>query len=154
MTASFRSRRIASSLAIWLVSVASGLSVLAIAIFLQWLVYDDWMHRTGPVEIVGSLLASLLTFYIVMRWQESIRRHEEEMMRRFQTIQWMNDRVRNCLQTIDLLAFAHSQSAEQVKDTVDSIQAVLRDVLKEYDPGLDGAARADSQDREPLASRR
>lgn len=152
MTAPLRSRRIASSLAIWLVSIASGLSVLAIAIFLQWLVYDDWMHRTGPLQIVGSLLAALLTFAIVMRWQRSIRRHEEEMLRRFQTIEWMNDRVRNGLQTIDLLAFAHSQAAEQVRSTVDSIQSILREVLEEYEP--EGSAHADPQAAKFVAMRR
>lgn len=128
--------------------------MLAIAIFLQWLVYDDWMHRTGPLQIVGSLLAALLTFSIVMRWQKSIRRHQEEMMRRFQTIQWMNDRVRNGLQTIDLLAFVHSHAAEQVRSTVDSIQEVLREALEEYIPAPEGEAQTIHEDHESLTVRR
>lgn len=153
MKASFRSRRIASSLAIWLVSLASGLSVLALAVFLQWLIYDDWMHRTGPLQIVGSLLAAVFTFFIVMRWQKSIRRHREEMVRYFESIKWMNDRVRNCLQTIDLLAFAHSQAAEQVKSTVDSIESVLREVLEEYHPELAGTTRTNAREPDVLEAR-
>jgi len=120
----------------------------------QWLVYDDWMHRTGPLQIVGSLLAAVLTGGVVMRWQRSIRRHEEEMLRRFQTIQWMNDRVRNCLQAIDLLAFVHSQSAEQVRSSVDSIRAVLREVLEEYHPEPEGEAQVPSLHRAACEARR
>jgi hypothetical protein len=153
MSPSLRSRRIASSLAIWLISLASALSVLAISVFLQWLVYDDWMHRTGRLQILGSLLAAVLAFGTVMRWQRSIRRQKEEMMRRFQTIKWMNDRVCNCLQTIDLLAFLHSEAAEQVKSSVDSIQAVLRDVLEEYDPEAAGTMQTVTRDRETIAMR-
>lgn len=127
--------RIASSLAIWTVSMASALCVLALSVFLQWLVYDDWMHRTGPLQIVGSLLAAGFVFFLVMRWQMAIERHKEEMLRRFETIKWMNDRVRNALQTIDLLAFVSSEATGQVRDAVDTIESVLQEVLEEAHPG-------------------
>jgi hypothetical protein len=126
--------QIASSLAIWTVSLASGLCVLALSVFLQWLIYDDWMHRTGPLQIVGSLLAAGLVFVLVLRWQKTVLRHREEMLRRFETIKWMNDRIRNSLQTIDLLAFVNSQATDQVRGAVDAIESVLQDVLEESHP--------------------
>lgn len=128
------SRQIGSTLAIWLVSIASGLCVLGIAVFLQWLVYNDWMHLHAPQRWVGSLLAAGLASFAVMRWQLALRRRRTEMLRRFETIRWMNDRIRNALQTIELLAFANSQATEAVSAAVDAIEDVLRDVLAETQP--------------------
>jgi methyl-accepting chemotaxis protein len=134
MNASLRSRQLGSTVAIGLVSIASGLCVLAISVLLQWLIYDDWMHRTGPLQIVGSLLTAALATFVVLRWQIGIRRRREEMLRRFRSIERMNDRIRNSLQTIDLLAFVNSRATEQVRSAVDSIAAVLREVLEENHP--------------------
>jgi hypothetical protein len=129
-----RSHQIGSTLAIWLVSVASGVCVLGIAIFLQWLVYNDWMHLHAPQRWVGSLLASGLAAFAVLRWQFALRRRRLEMLHRFETIRWMNDRIRNALQTIELLAFAHSQATEAVSAAVDAIEDVLHEVLAETQP--------------------
>lgn len=128
------SHQIGSTLAIWLVSIASGVCVLGIAIFLQWLIYNDWMHLHAPQRWVGSLLAAGLASFAVMRWQLALRRRRTEMLRRFETIRWMNDRIRNALQTIELLAFANSQATEAVSAAVDAIEDVLRDVLAETQP--------------------
>ena len=98
------------------------------------LVYNDWMHLHAPQRWVGSLLAAGLASFAVMRWQLALRRHRTEMLRRFETIRWMNDRIRNALQTIELLAFANSQATEAVSAAVDAIEDVLRDVLAEAHP--------------------
>ena len=127
-----RSRHLGSTLAIWLVSLASGVCVFGVAIFLQWLIYDDWMHDHVPVRLVGSGLAAALATFVVMRWQLVLRRRREEMLRRFETIRWMNDRIRNSLQKIDLLAFANnSHATEAVSEAVDAIEDVLHEVLAE-----------------------
>lgn len=131
------SRHLGSTLAIWLVSLASGICVFGIAIFLQWLVYDDWMHDHVPVRLVGSGLAAALGMFVVMRWQFALRRRREEMLRRFETIRWMNDRIRNSLQKIDLLAFANNaDAAEAVSGAVDAIEDVLHEVLAETHPAV------------------
>ena len=52
------SRSIGSLLAIVLIALASGLWVLAIATLMQWLIYDDWLHQTGPLQMFGSLFAA------------------------------------------------------------------------------------------------
>lgn len=125
---------VGSTLAICLVSLASALSVLGFAIFLQWLIYDDWMHVHAPMRWVGSLLAAGLGFFAVLRWQLGLRRRRLEMLRRFETIRWMNDRIRNSLQKIELLAYANSPATEAVSEAVDVIEDVLHEVLTEAYP--------------------
>ncbi len=86
-------RHIAPRLAIWGLSLASGLTVFGLAIFFQWLIYDDWLHDSGPVRIVGSLLAGTLMFAVAFRWQIGVRARRLEILHRFETIRWMNDRI-------------------------------------------------------------
>lgn len=143
MKITLRSREIGSTLAIWLVSLASGLCVLGIAILLEWLIYNDWMHYHAPLRWVGSLLAAALAAFAVLRWQFAIRRRRMEMLRRFETIRWMNDRIRNALQKIELLAFANSQATEAVSAAVDAIEDVLCEALAEAHP-VAGDARRES----------
>lgn len=127
---------VGSTLAICLVSLASALSVLCFAIFLQWLIYDDWMHTHAPMRWVGSLLAAGLGFFAVLRWQLGLRRRRKEMLHRFETIRWMNDRIRNSLQKIELLAYANSQATGAVSEAVDVIEDVLHEVLTESYPDV------------------
>jgi Flp pilus assembly protein TadB len=116
-----------SRLAIWMISLGAALFVLGLSLFLQWFIYTDWMHRHGQLHI-GAVLAALLTWFVVLRWQLAARRRQLELLQQLETIRWMNDRIRNALQSIDLLAFAHSDAAEQVRGSVDTISAVLHAV--------------------------
>lgn len=125
---------IGSTVAIWMVSLAAGGCVLGLAIFLQWLIYNDWMHDHAPLRWVGSLMSAALITFVVMRWQLALHRHRTEMLHRFETIRWMNDRIRNGLQKIELLAYANSQATEAVSDAVDAIENVLHEVLAETRP--------------------
>src|SRR5437764_1044222 len=94
------SRQIASEARIWLLSVFCAMAVFAVAVFIQWLIYDDWLHDKGPLRVVGSIIAGALAFVIVYRWQLAERWRKLEMLRRFESIKWMNDRIRNSLQVI------------------------------------------------------
>ena len=126
------SRQIASDIRIWLISVFSAVAVFATAICMQWLIYDDWLHDKGPVRIVGSLLAGGLTFAVAVRWQFAIRWRKVEMLRRFESIKWMNDRIRNSLQAIECVTYAADpQATESVRSAVDAIEKVLHEVLAE-----------------------
>ena len=128
-------RQIASDVAIWLVSLLAGLAVFVFAIFIQWLIYDDWLHDRGPVRIVGSFLAGALMFLSVWRWQLVVRQRKLEMLRRFETIKWMNDRIRNSLQAIECLTYAADPEAtEPVRNAVSVIESVLDEVLAEHHP--------------------
>jgi hypothetical protein len=126
-------KQIASDVAIWLVSLLAGLTVFAFAIWIQWLIYDDWLHDRGPVRIVGSFLAGVLMFLSIWRWQLVVRQRKLDMLRRFETIKWMNDRIRNSLQAIECLTFAADPEAtEPVRNAVNVIESVLDDVLAEH----------------------
>jgi uncharacterized membrane protein len=129
------SRQIASEVRIWLLSVFCGFAVFAIAVFMQWLIYDDWLHDKGPVRIVGSILAAGLAFAVAVRWQFAIRRRKVEMLHRFETIKWMNDRIRNSLQAIECVTYAADpQATESVRNAVDAIEDVLHEVLADSQP--------------------
>lgn len=110
--------------------------MFAAGILLQWLVYDDWLHRTG-FRFVGSLLAGILMFAFAYYRQSTIRERKVEMLRRFQTIAQMNDRIRNALQVIECATYAtNPQATEPVRNAVDVIEGVLEEVLADVHPAL------------------
>lgn len=136
-------RRLASQIPsvamIYLSSVASGLAMFIVAIVLQWFVYDDWLHKNGPLRLVGSALAAVLTFGFVYHWQLGQREKKFENLRRFERIKWMNDRIRNSLQAIECILYAtNPHLTDPVKDAVDAIENVLQEVLVESDTGYSG----------------
>jgi hypothetical protein len=144
------SSQIASDTFIWTVSIVSGVLVFCFAILLQWLIYDDWMHRNGPLRVVGSLVAAVLTIAFVRQWQVGVQRRKIEILRRFERIRWMNDRIRNSLQAIECVVFAnHVHVTDPVREAVDEIESVLHDVLTEtqlsFRPGRGKPGHGDAQ---------
>ena len=136
------SLRIPSVISVWFLALLCGMSVFFAALALQWLVYDDWMHRGGPLRLVGSAIAFLLTFAFAYRWQLAARRRKLETLRRFETIRWMNDRIRNSLQAIECLVYAtNPHVTDPVKDAVDTIESVLDEVLSHAHPESHHEAR-------------
>jgi hypothetical protein len=125
-------RKIPSHIWIIFLSLCSGLMVFSIAILLQWLIYDDLLRASGPLRLVGSMLTMVLTFIFVFRWQEAKRREKIAVLRRLETIRWMNDRIRNSLQAIECVVYAnHQHVTDPVRDAVDSIEGVLEEMLSE-----------------------
>lgn len=116
-------------------SVLCAITVFCVSIFIQWLVYDDWLHDKGPLRVVGSLLAGVLSFAVALRFQLSIRWRKVELLHRFESIKWMTDRIRNSLQAIECITYAADPVAtESVRDAVDVIEGVLHEVLAESRP--------------------
>lgn len=127
-----QTRPISLRAATWPLSLVSGIAVFCAAIFLQWLIYDDWMRDVGP--LLGSLLAGALMYGIVSGWQIAIRRRRLERLRRFETMRWMNDRIRNSLQAIECVTYhATPEATDSVRSAVDTIEGVLEEVLSEAD---------------------
>ena len=123
-------RSIASRGKILLISLGAAVSVLAGSLLTQWLIYDDWLHRTGPLRIVGTCIATAVTFVFALRWQAAIRERQLEMVRRMEMILRMNDRIRNALQAIECLTYvAQPEATESVRQSVNVIDGVLREVL-------------------------
>ncbi len=134
-------RQIPTHASIVLLSICSGLGVFSIALLLQWLIYDDWLRVHGPVRVVGSALSLVLTFVFVFRWQEAKRREKIAVLRRLETIRWMNDRIRNSLQAIECVVYAnHQHVTDPVRDSVDAIESVLDGMLS----GTHSSATADA----------
>lgn len=120
---------------IWLISLMAGAVAFTTTLLLQWLVYDDWMHWKSPLRIVGSTLAGVLAFVLSSHWQAVRRRQKVEILRRFETIAWMNDQIRNALQAIQCVDFAaNSRATDSVRKSVAVIDSVLREVLSEEHP--------------------
>jgi hypothetical protein len=131
-------------------------SVLFSSLLLQWLIYDDWLHQTGALRIVGSGVAALVTFFAMFRWQSGLRKRQMETFQRFATIASMNDRIRNSLQAIECITYASNPKAtESVKKAVDVIDGVLREVVAELNPGpIEISPPKASAPSTPLAQRK
>jgi hypothetical protein len=137
-------QQISSTGSIVLVAFVSGLAVLGAAILLQWIIYIDWLHRAG-LRLVGSVLAGVVTAVFAYLWQCAVRERRAEMLRRFETISRMNDRIRNALQIIECATYAtNPEATEPVRDAVDVIEGVLHEVLAEAHPALPEAPRKKS----------
>lgn len=116
-------------------AVIASITTLAVALFLQWLVYNDLLHRTGPLRVVGSAVAAFLAFSFVVRVQFAQRQRRMEVLRRFETIAEMNDRIRNALQVIECATYAtNPEATKPVREAVDTIEAVLDEVVIKSHP--------------------
>ncbi len=124
-----------SGLRIVLLSLAVSFFVFASSLVIQWLVYEDWLHQTGPLHITGSAIAALLTFAAVLRWQRAQEKRQAELLRRFEVIADMNDRIRNALQVIECTTFvAAPEAAHHVRQAVAVIDDALRGVVADAKP--------------------
>ncbi len=138
------SRRFSSNLSIVLFALLSGFAVF-VGVILS--------HRTG-LHFVGSVLAGVLTCVFALRWQFSVRERGVEMLRRFETIGQMNDRIRNALQAIECATYAtNPQATEPVRNAVDVIEGVLQEVLVEAHPALSNPPCKSAETPTPVLKR-
>jgi hypothetical protein len=129
-------RLLPSTLKIVLFSVLASCCVVPVSLIIQWIVYDDWLHRTGPLRLVGTSIATVITFGFVLRWQRAVRARQREMLLRFEKISRMNDRIRNALQAIACITYlSEPQATEAVRQSVQVIDEVLREVLEDATHG-------------------
>lgn len=111
-------------------SLVSSSVVLIASLLLQWFIYDDWMHQTGPLRIVGTVMAAVATFVFVYRWELAARERQAAAIKRFETIARMNDVIRNALQAIECITYASNPHAtEPLREAVAEIDEVLREVV-------------------------
>lgn len=119
-----------SSGAIFLRALVAGVGMLGFTTSLQWFIYFKWMHEPGTLEIAGSVVAGALMFALVFRSLHATRQRQVELLARLRTIRWMNDRIRNSLQTIECVTYAAAPHAtDEVRIAVDSIESILGDYL-------------------------
>lgn len=121
-------RRWFSFLRIAGLSLVASCVVFAFSLALQWVVYDDWLHRTGRMRFVGTTLAAVLTFMVILQWQVARKHKEKELMQRFRTISQMNDRIRNALQVIECTVYvSQPQATAPIRQAVEVIDEALRE---------------------------
>jgi hypothetical protein len=139
-------RRWISILRIILISILVSCGVFVFSLALQWIVYDDLLHRSGSMRFVGTTLASLLTFTVILRWQVARRHRQKELLQRFRTISQMNDRIRNALQVIECTMYvSQPQATAPIRQAVDIIDSALREAyaeVREFAPPLHQSAVA------------
>jgi|SRR5579864_45830 len=124
--------RLLSSLKIILISLLASCLVFAFSVVLQWIVYDDWLHRSGPLRFIGTTLAATLTFMVILQWQIGRRHKQQELLQRFRTISQMNDRIRNALQVIECTVYvSQPQATAPIRQAVETIDAALREAYSE-----------------------
>lgn len=129
--------QVRSNKALWLSSIGAGVAVFGLALWLQWLIYDDWMHWKGPLRMVGSAVAGVLTALFTHRWQRVARQREMERRRRLEAIQRVNDQVRNSLQAIECVTYAHDpQTTYHVRTAIDAIEQTLQEALPDAHTAL------------------
>lgn len=144
-----------SRLKILAFSILVSSFVLVASLVIQWLVYDDWQHRTGPLRIVGTSIAAVITFVFMVRWQYAVREKQREMVRRFEVILQMNDRIRNKLQAIECVTYlAQPEATQSVRQAVNAIDEVLRGVLADSGDLSSAANRNTTAIDESRASRK
>ncbi|HEY6972196.1 MAG TPA: hypothetical protein VJA94_23495 [Candidatus Angelobacter sp.] len=119
-----------SSIRIFVVAFLLSFFVFGVSLLVQWLVYDDWLRETGPLRIIGTSIAAVVTFGFVVHWQNNVRRRQQEMLRRFEMIAEMNDRIRNALQAIECVTYlSQPEATESVRQSVAAIDVALRGVV-------------------------
>jgi hypothetical protein len=130
-------QHIPSKRTILLLAGSCAFSVLVATLALQWLVYDDWLHMHGPLRLVGSALASILTFVFALHLLSAARQRRLEILHHFETIAWANDRIRNALQTIECATyFANPEAMTPVLESANVIENVLHEVLAKTHPAF------------------
>jgi hypothetical protein len=116
--------------AIFARALLAGIGMLGFTTSMQWFIYFRWMHEPGTLEIAGSVMAGALMFALVFRSLHGTRQRQMELIGRLRTIRWMNDRIRNSLQTIECVTYAAAPHAtDEVRLAVDSIESILGDYL-------------------------
>ncbi len=135
--------RLSSNRKFLIYSLLASSFVLIVSLVMQWVVYDDWLHQTGPLRIVGTGIAAAITFVFVLAWQRGVERREREMMQRMEMILEMNDKIRNALQAIECLTYlSQPEATAAVRESVNNIDSVLRQVLAAESPSRPRAQAA------------
>lgn len=126
---------------IFVYSFVASFSVLLVSVALQWLIYDDWLRETGPLRIVGTTLAAIVTFIFVLHWLRAQRERHLEARRRFKVIAEMNDRIRNKVQAIACVQYASDERlASDIRDSVDAIDEALKGMIADASESLKKAS--------------
>ncbi|HEY3928794.1 MAG TPA: hypothetical protein VGL89_10485 [Candidatus Koribacter sp.] len=118
--------KIRSRSEILLLSAGVAVGVFLLALGVQWVIYDRFLHDDG-LRIVGSTIAALLAAILTERLESISRARSLQELRRLEMLAVINHHVRNALQAI-LCSDGYGES-KAIQAAVDRIEWALREVL-------------------------
>ena len=128
----------------WLLSLLFGVIMFAFGAVMDWVV----LGQHGPLTALGvsNALSGLLACAISLMFLRTERQKEAQMQHRIETLNEVNDQMRNTLQG---LAFSigridNPREAGELQQAIDRIRWVLTDVLPKVEPKyrpFEGSAR-------------
>ena len=131
--------KLRSRLQIWISALAIGLLVFILALSLQWVIYDRFLHEFG-IRIVGSLIAAVIAIVLVETLAMRSREQRKREIERLKTIALLNHHIRNALQAIVGYS-GTSNSTDAIRTSVERIEWALGEVL----PELSRSAKANTE---------
>ena len=128
----------------WIISLSSGILIFAFGAAMDWFV----LGQRGPLAAlaISNTLSGLLACGIALIILRSERQRARQMQHRIETLNEVNDQVRNTLQGL-AFSIARIQSpreAGELQEAINRIRWVLTDVLPKVEPSyrpFEGSAR-------------
>lgn len=118
-----------------LYSLSVCLCVVFVSLLMQETIYKDLLHDEGPLRIIGTVIAALLAFAFVLKYQLDVRERQERNLRRFRVIAEMNDRIRNAVQALACMRYlSDAGSTDAIREAVNTIDTTLQGLL--VDPAM------------------
>lgn len=130
---------------IWVFAILIGIAVFAIALGIQWVIYDRFLHEDG-LRFVGSVISGVIAAILAQRLETASRNQRLAEVRRLEVIALMNHHIRNALQTIVYGSGANPSTAS-IRSSVDRIEWVLSDVLPGVNEDQQSQPERNSTDR-------
>ena len=116
-----------SNLKIWLSTMLISIVVFAIALGIQWTIYDRYLHEAG-IRVVGSAIAAAVSVVLVLVLETSARNQRLREIKRLETIALLNHHIRNALQAI-VTSSGATNSTDTIRSAVERIEWALGEVL-------------------------
>jgi uncharacterized membrane protein len=124
---SLQKSSVRSNFKIWFSALLISIVVFAIALGIQWTIYDRYLHEAG-IRVVGSAIAAAVSVVLVMVLETSARNQRLREIKRLETIALLNHHIRNALQAI-VTSSGATNSTDTIRTAVERIQWALGEVL-------------------------
>lgn len=124
--------QIRSKLRVWLSALFISIVVFALALGIQWTIYDRYLHEAG-IRVVGSAIAACVSIILVVSLGIMERNQRVREIQRLETIALLNHHIRNALQAI-ISSSGTSNSTETIRASVERIEWALGEVLPDIQP--------------------
>lgn len=129
---------------VWLLSLFFGVIMFVFGAAMDWFVLG---HR-GPFTAltVSNAFSGALAFAVSLLFLRTERQKEQQMQHRIETLNEVNDQVRNTLQGLafSIGRIGSAREAGELQQAIDRIRWVLNEVLPKVEPQyrtFEGSAR-------------